>query len=107
MQINGHDENDSNEFQPATVIDHFRQICLNVIGTPIALIRKRFDQPAFFSIEQFLGRVTKQLGSLDYIMKVYSDDIDRTAIETEFSFFKAIFESNNVEHFNDINQKEN
>ena len=107
MQINGYDENDSNEFQPATIIDQFRQIYHNVIGTLIALIRKRFDQPAFFSVEQFLVRVTKQLGSLEYIMKVYGDDIDRTAIETEFSFFKAIFESNNVEHFNDINQKEN
>ena len=68
MQINGYDENDSNEFQPATVIDHFRQIYLNVTGTPIALIRKRFDQPAFFSIKQFLVRITKQLGSLEYIM---------------------------------------
>ena len=62
MQIDGHDENASNEFHPATVIDHIRQIYLEDIG--IASNKQRFDQStfkAFLNMAQFLVRVIKGL----------------------------------------------
>ena len=54
-------------------------------------------------MEQFLvhGRLNNEEKPIEYVMNVYGDDLDRTAIETEVCFFKSIFELNNVEHFND------
>ena len=107
MQIDEYTTSGSSH-HPETTDEYYRQQYFEILDLIISSIKDRFDQPvfiAFLKMEQFLLNAingTNFNAELDYIIKVYGDDIDPLQIQTEVYTLKTIFKDTSCINFEDM-----
>ena len=95
--VDGFQSNDI-PYHPDTVDDEFQQVFFDALDHIISAIDERFNQPSsqtYSKLEELLiyaARGEKYPEGIEELEKLYMDEVDISALQSEFFLFKEFFD---------------